>query len=94
MTHVCKGAASNQRLSVMRVRHPNGEDDALVFPDGFEGPHYTTSWKDHLEAIRQGRRVLLDLSITTSMTYEISLDDGSKTIYEVGGDELMKKPKG
>ena len=48
----------------------------------------------HLEAIRQGRRVLLDLSITTSMTYEISLDDGSKTIYEVGGDELIKKPKG
>jgi hypothetical protein len=94
LTHVCRDAGSKQQLLVMRVRHFDGDEDALVFPDGYDGPHYSTSWKDHLEAIRQGRRVLLDLETTTSMTYEITLDDGSKAIFEVGGSEMMKKPEG
>jgi len=94
VTHVCRDAVSKKQLMVMRVRHFDGDEDSLVFPDGWDGSHYSTSWKDHLEAIRQGRRVLLDLSTDTSMTYEITLDDGSKAIFEVGGSEMMKKPEG
>jgi len=94
LTHVCRDADSNQKLSVLRVDHSDGEDDALVFLGELDQPHYSTSWKDHLEAIRRGNRVLLDLSTSTSMTYEITLDDGSTTTFEVTGPELMKEPEG
>ena len=67
---------------------------ALIRPEGESGTEYKTGWADHLEAIRQGTRVLLDLHITKAYTYEVTLDDGSTTTYRIGAggtaDELAE----
>ncbi len=82
--HVCRDADSDTRYLVQRFRRPDGEDEALVRPEGAGATRYKTSWEDHLEAIRQGKRVLLDVHVTKSYTYEVTLDDGSTTTYQIG----------
>ena len=82
--HVCRDADSDKRYLVQRFRRPGGQDEALVRPEGTGVTEHKTSWEDHLEAIRQGKRVLVDLQITKGYTYEVTLDDGSTTTYSVG----------
>ena len=62
--HVCRDADSDERYLVQRFRRRDGEDEALIRPEGTNGTEHKTSWEDHLEAIRQGKRVLVDLQIT------------------------------
>lgn len=52
---------------------------------------YETTWKEHLQAVREGRRKLLGERIVNSYTYEITLADGTKTIFNYGGQEPLEK---
>ena len=82
--YVCRDADSDTRYLVQRFPRPDGEDEALVRPEGAGATRYKTSWKDHLETVRQGKRVLLDVRVTKSYIYEVTLDDGSTTTYQIG----------
>ena len=93
-THVCKDVESNQTLLVLRIKLHDGKEIASVCGKAPDVRQYQTSWQDHLQAIRKGERVLLDLQITENYTYEITLNDGSTTIFTYGGSEPLKKPKG
>jgi hypothetical protein len=44
-----------------------------------------TSWQEHLDAIREGKRELLELETVNSYTYEMTADDGTKVIFQYGG---------
>ena len=84
--HVCRDVDSEQKVLVRRHRTPDGHDNALIRPEGVSAPDHITSWQDHLRAIRQGKRVLLDLQLSRFYTYEVTLDDGSTTTYQTVGD--------
>lgn len=93
--HVCRDADSDVTYLVQRFRRPDEEDEALVRPQEEGVTRHKTSWEEHLAAIRQGKRVLLDLDVTKSYVYELTLDDGSTTTYAIGADasaeELEKR---
>jgi hypothetical protein len=84
--HLCRDVDSNQKLLAQRIPLSDGKEIASVRPEAASAPRYKTSWEDHLQAIRQGKRVLLDLQITKHYTYEVTLDDGSTTTFQIGSD--------
>jgi len=84
---------------------PNGEKQyvySFVFSDGseiaFPRADYgslppsvkQTSWQEHLQAIRDGRRTLLELETVNSYTYEMTADDGTKLTFQYGGGNPLK----
>ena len=90
--HVCRDVESNQKLDVRRVASQcpeEGADDfAEVYPGGMReyertGDHLfrTTSWRDHLKAIRDGKRELLDVRLAKQGVYEALREDGSTLIF-------------
>ena len=94
LTHICRDADSNQTLWVSRLVKPDGKDEALIYRELVEGtPHENPweKWQDHLQAIRQGKRVLLDLRVVKKYIYEVTLDDGSTTTYDYGGGQPLEK---
>ncbi len=93
-THVCRDVDVSQKLLVQRIELPDGKEIALVRGETAAVPGYQTSWQDHLQAVRQGERVLLDLQVSENYTYEITLDDGSTTIFTYAGSEPLKKRHG
>jgi hypothetical protein len=90
--HVCTQTGSEQKILVSRIGLR--KEIASVWPEAAKTPVYQTSWQDHLKSVQQGERVLLDLQIIGNYTYEITLDDGSTTIFKYGGNEPLKKPGG
>lgn len=59
-------------------------------------PMYEMSWEDHLTAIAEGARELIDIEIVKYYTYEITFPDGSTTTWSYGtgtGGEPLAKPK-
>ena len=93
-THVCRDADSDEKLLAQRIELSDGKEIASLRGEAAVKPEYQTSWQDHLKAIRQGERVLLDLRITENYTYEITLPDGTTTILTFGGSEPLKTTQG
>ena len=47
-----------------------------------------TPWEDHLKAIADGKRELLDIQTVKLPKYELTRADGTKFHYGYGGDPL------
>ena len=103
MVHRCVDVATRKALRVQQVNLPDGKqiattevtDPSVQAPAGEQQyTEYETTWKEHLDAIKAGRRKLLDAESSKNFWYEITLEDGSKTIWNYGGDlPLEKLPK-
>ena len=61
--HLCRDVASGAEFKVQRIQRPDGTE--ISFPRVDFGPIpssvHQTSWKEHLQAIRDGNRQLLKL---------------------------------
>lgn len=105
--HHCRDVESNQKIMVQCIDLSDGKQMALIKPENREklpaelkaeskvastGLARTSSWQDHLQAIREGKRELLDMTSSPLSVYEVTLDDGTKTTYRFGG-YLTKKPE-
>ncbi len=89
--HVCRDVESGQKLDVRRAAPSPGEgneDFAYLYPGGmqeYEKPgdsvFGSSSWRDHLRAIREGKRELLDIRLVKQGIYETVRADGSKLVF-------------
>jgi hypothetical protein len=90
--HVCRDAKSHQNLDVRRSSPSCPEEGTQDFADLYAGgmQEYekpgnhvfkTTSWPDHLRAIREGKRELLDVRFVKCGIYEAVREDGSKFVF-------------
>jgi CHAT domain-containing protein len=95
-TNICRDAESGKKFMVQRMGAGTERDIAVPKTDFGEIPPSVkeTSWKEHLQAIRDGKRELLDSHSTNDYKYEMTTDDGSKLMFGYGGDEpLREMPK-
>jgi hypothetical protein len=100
--HRCLEVASGKTIRVVKIDLPDGTTEAIAEEIKAPPPHstkeytfteYRSTWQEHLDAIKAGRRKLLDAEVTKNYWYEMTLDDGSKTLMSVGGKEpLPDKP--
>ncbi len=95
--HVCRDAGSDEKIKVQRIPLGEGKEIALIRPFDPEAESRATikpqtSWEAHLQAVREGKREILSLEPITDYTYEVVLEDGSKTIFSYGGGDPLKKP--
>ena len=90
--HICRDVASGTEFKVQRIQRPDGTEIAFPRADfGAIPPSVQeTSWKEHLQAIRDGKRQLLKLETTNSYTYEMTADDGTKDTFYYGGAEPLE----
>jgi hypothetical protein len=90
--HICRDAASGRTFKVQRIQRPDHSEIALPRADfGAIPPSVReTSWKEHLQAIRDGKRQLLKLETLNAYTYEMTADDGTKDIFAYGGDDPLE----
>ncbi len=93
VTHKCVEVESGQKLRVLQINLPDGKQKAFVRGEKRDQQEYQTDWQDHLEAIRTGERTLDDIFIVKNYTYEITLQDGSTTIFSYGGDKRLEQPQ-
>ncbi|MGD0655888.1 MAG: hypothetical protein ABSA16_16245 [Thermoguttaceae bacterium] len=93
--HLCRDAKSKQEFKVQRIPIRDGKEIALPRGDYGKIPPSVmeTSWQEHLELIRQGKRELLELETVNNYTYEMTADDGTKIIFNYGGQEPLKMPE-
>ena len=91
--HICCDVASGSTFKVQRIQRPDQSEIALPRADfGVIPPSVReTSWKEHLQAIRDGKRQLLKLETLNDYTYEMTADDGTKDIFTYGGDDRWKR---
>ena len=97
--HRCLDLATGKTIRVQKVVLPDGREMAVAtevqtpaIPPGateFTETQYETTWQQHLDAIKAGRRKLLDAECVKSYWYEMTLEDGSKTIMSIGGDQPL-----
>ena len=89
--HICRDVASGSTFKVQRIQR--GDRSEIAFPRADFGAIppsvQETSWKEHLQAIRDGKRQLLKLETVNSYTYEMTADDGTKDIFTYGGSEPL-----
>jgi hypothetical protein len=87
---VCQDAESTEKYRVMFMPGPKGKHQAAILPfepkadEQVTAPLRTTSWQDHLQAVRAGKRKVLQQEIKKTYYYELLLDDGSKTMFPYG----------
>jgi hypothetical protein len=93
--HLCRDVATSQKFKVQRISLGGGKEIAFPRTDysGIPTGVKETTWQEHLQAIREGKRELLDLETTNSYTYEMISDDGTKLLFNYGGNEPLKKPE-
>ena len=97
--HLCRDVDSGEKFKVQRIELPGGKDIALFRADYnlIRSLMKRMSWKQHLKAIRDGKRELLELETVNNYTYEMTADDGTKVIFSYGGTEplesIVDKPK-
>ena len=100
--HECVDVATGKAIRVQRIDLPDGRQIAsarevkpwVPSPTGeSEETLYETTWQEHLDSIKAGRRKLLDAQVTKNFWYEMTLEDGSKTIFNYGGDAPLEKLK-
>jgi hypothetical protein len=81
---VCQDADSTGKYRVSFIPLPKGKQIASILPLEADRPVTTirqTSWQDHLQAVREGKRKVLTKEIKRTYYYEMFLDDGSKTMF-------------
>ncbi len=85
-SHICREVDTGQEINVLCILQTNREPLAFVRPHPIRmgDPTYEMSWADHLTAIAEGSRELIDMEITSSYTYEITFPDGSTTTWGYG----------
>ncbi len=90
--HICRDVASESNFKVQRIGRRDSEI-ALPRADFGKIPPRVkqTSWKEHLQAIRDGKRELLKLETTNNYTYEMTADDGTKDIFQYGGSRPLEE---
>jgi hypothetical protein len=96
LVHVCQDKVSGLKIDVLRVERPDGRDIAWATesPQSATAPSsigYQSAWKDHLKAVSEGKRELLDVRIVRHYSYEVTLADGTKTVFVYGGDSPLEK---
>src|SRR5208337_3997093 len=91
--HLCRDVATDRKFKVQRIPRGGGKDMAFPRADysTIEPGLKETTWQEHLQAIREGKRELLILETTNSYTYEMISDDGTKLLFNYGGMEPLKK---
>jgi hypothetical protein len=91
--HLCRDVASKENFEVRRDRLADGKEIACPQGDHGKVPATVkeTSWKEHLRAIREGKRELLSFRTTNIYTYEMIANDGTKLLFQYGGGEPLKK---
>ncbi len=86
--HICKDPDSGKELRVQRVVLPNGQELAAISPypivRSVGTRSHSTSWQEHLTAIDNGTRELIEKQITKLYMYEATLADGSTAKYGSG----------
>ena len=96
----CVDVATGKTLFVSQVKRPDGVPMAMAHVaepgvrlpgGGMAGDAVRDNLARHLEAIKAGRRKLVDAMVTKLYFYEMTLDDGSKTIFVSGGDMPLEK---
>jgi hypothetical protein len=94
-SHLCRDVESNQKFKIQRIARPDGRDIAFLRPDYGPIPPSVkqSSWQEHLQAIRDGKRELLEIETVNNYTYELVSDDGTKIIFNYGGGDPLKKPE-
>jgi hypothetical protein len=101
LEHLCVDVASGKEIRVLQIRMPDGSEIAsarfaepVTAPRRFpsEETQYETSWQEHLDLIKSGKRKLIDARVLKSYWYEVTLDDGSKAILGIGGQNPLGKP--
>lgn len=90
--HICRDAESGSTFKVQRIQLPDHSEIASPRADFGKIPPSVqkTSWKEHLQAIRDGKRKLLKLETVNRYTYEMTADDGTKDIFRYGGTEPLE----
>jgi hypothetical protein len=84
---VCQDADSTAKYRVMFMPSPKGKHRAAILP--FEAKVEeqatttlrTTTWQDHLQAVRNGEREVLSQETRKTYYYELVLEDGSRTFF-------------
>jgi hypothetical protein len=90
--HICRDVASGTDFKVQRIQRRDHTEIALPRVDFGKIPPsvHETSWQEHLDAIRDGKRQLLKLETVNDYTYEMTADDGAKEIFSYGGNEPLE----
>jgi hypothetical protein len=91
--HLCRDVDSKEKSQVRRDRLADGKEIACPQGDHGKVPAAAkeTSWKEHLRAIREGKRELLSFRTTNIYTYEMIANDGTKLLFQYDGGEPLKK---
>ncbi len=84
---ICQDAGATEKYRVSFIPDPKGkhrasitalepkvEEQAITTLD-------TTSWQDHLQAVREGSRKVLTKETKRTYYYEMFLEDGSETLF-------------
>jgi beta-lactamase regulating signal transducer with metallopeptidase domain len=89
--HLCRDVASGMEFKVQRIQLSDGTETALPRADYGPVPPSVkqTKWQEHVEAIRDGKRELLNLETVNSYAYEMTADDGTKVIFHYGGNDPL-----
>jgi hypothetical protein len=98
LLHICIDRESHKKVRVQRISMPKGEEIALYRPYDLTEENQTTTvpqstWREHLQAIREGKLELLDVETMPDYTYEVIFEDGTKQIFWYGGGEPLKRSK-
>jgi hypothetical protein len=84
---VCQDAGSTEKCRVLFMPAPKGKHRAQILPFEANAEEHanttlsTTSWQDHLQAVRKGKRKVLSQETRKTYYYEMFLEDGSKTMF-------------
>jgi beta-lactamase regulating signal transducer with metallopeptidase domain/protein involved in polysaccharide export with SLBB domain len=94
-SQVCRDYESGKKFKVQRIRLADRSEIALPRADyGAIPPSVKqTSWQEHLDAIRHGKRELVELETINNYTYEMTADDGTKEIFNYGGGKPLEVGK-
>lgn len=96
LVHICQDKVSGLKIDVQKIELPDGREiawatESLQSATAPASAGYETAWKDHLKAISEGKRELLDVRIVRHYSYEVTLADGTKTVFVYGGDSPLDK---
>ena len=101
LSHMCVDVATGKKIRVLKTTLLDGREIATAAEvkepahqpstSEWQETQYETTWQEHLDSIKAGRRKLLDAEVTKNYWYEMTLEDGSKTIFSYGGQEPLEK---
>jgi hypothetical protein len=87
---VCQDTDSTEKYRVLFLPGRKGNHRAAIVPfeekagEQAAATPRTTSWQEHLQAVRKGERKVLQQETRKTYYYEMFLDDGSKTMFPYG----------